>query len=216
MGIPVFILGESGSGKSTSLRNLNPDDVILIQAVKKPLPFRNSFKPWDRTTKTGSVIVADDSQTICNAIRAFPGYGKKIIIIDDYQYTMANEYMRRATETGFAKFTEIARHAWDIAMAAQSAPDDVRIYLLSHTTTDDYGKTKAKTIGKMLDEKITLEGLFTIVMRSMRIDGKYYFSTENNGTDTVKTPMEMFDSELIENDLAAVDATIKSYYNLGE
>jgi len=163
MGIPVFILGESGSGKTTSLRKFNPDDVILIQAINKPLPFRNTFKPWDRKTLTGSIIVSDDSKTICNAINYFPNVGKKIIIIDDYQYTMANEYMRRATETGFTKFTEIAKHAWDIAMAAQSAPDDARIYLLSHTNIDEQGRTKAKTIGKLLDEKITLEGLFTIV-----------------------------------------------------
>jgi len=215
MGIPVMILGESGSGKTASLRNLNPDDVILIQAVKKPLPFRNAFKPWDSASKQGSVVVTDSSANICKAIKAFPGYGKKIIIIDDYQYTMANEYMRRATETGFAKFTEIARHAWDIAMCAQEAPDDVRIYLLSHTNSDDQGRIKAKTIGKMLDEKITLEGLFTIVMRAMRLDGKYLFSTQNNGNDTVKTPMGLFQDETIDNDLSVIDQEIKTYYNIG-
>jgi len=216
MGIPVMILGESGSGKTTSLRNLNPEETVIIQAIKKPLPFRQvNFKPWDNKSKTGSIIITDQSSTICSAINAMPKFGKKIIIIDDYQYTMANEFMRRASETGFNKFTEIARHAWDIAMCAQEAPDDVRIYLLAHTVTDDQGKTKVKTIGKMLDEKITLEGLFTIVMRTMRVDGKYRFSTQTNNNDTVKTPMDMFDSELIDNDLQMVDKAIKQYYNIG-
>lgn len=214
MGIPVMILGESGSGKTASLRNINPDEAVIIQAVNKPLPFPSNFKPWDSKTKKGSLFVSDDSVRICQAIETFPKYGKKIIIIDDYQYTMANEYMRRAAETGFTKFTEIARHAWDIAMAAQNAPIDVRIYLLSHTNTDDSGKIKAKTIGKMLDEKITLEGLFTIVMRAVRNDKQYLFTTQNNGSDTVKTPMNLFQAETIPNDLNMVDQSIKKYYGI--
>jgi len=214
MGIPVMILGESGSGKTTSLRNINPEEAILIQAVNKPLPFRNEFKLWDSSTKKGSIFITDDSATICKCINAFPSYGKKIIIIDDYQYTMANEYMRRSAETGYTKFTEIAKHAWDIAMAAQSAPNDVRIYLLSHTNTDDQGRIKAKTIGKMLDEKITLEGLFTIVMRAIRVDKKYLFTTQNSGNDTVKTPMGLFQSETIDNDLDAIDKSIQQYYGI--
>jgi hypothetical protein len=100
-------------------------------------------------------------------------------------------------------------------MCAQEAPDDVRIYLLSHTNSDDQGRIKAKTIGKMLDEKITLEGLFTIVMRAMRLDGKYLFSTQNNGNDTVKTPMGLFQDETIDNDLSVIDQEIKTYYNIG-
>lgn len=219
MGIPVMILGESGSGKTASLRNLNPEEVILIQAVGKPLPFQNTFKPWDSTAKTGSLIVTDNSAIICRAIATFPDYGKKIIVIDDYQYTMANEFMRRVLdkETGnaaFAKYNEIARSAWDIAMAAQATPSDVRVYILSHTQTDDQGRTKIKTIGKLLDEKITLEGLFTIVMRAMRVDNRYVFTTQNSGYDTVKTPMEMFESDLIENDLSLVDKSIKQYYGI--
>lgn len=215
MGIPVFILGESGSGKSTSLRNLNPQDCILIQSVRKPLPFRSSdWKLWDNQTKTGSIVVTDNSQRICDAIRFFPTIGKKIIIIDDYQYTMANEFMRRGHEKGFDKFTEIAKGAWDIVMAAQAANDDVIVYLLSHTQTDERGVTRCKTIGKLLDEKITLEGLFTIVFRTAKRDGQYVFLTQNDGFDTVKTPMGMFESDQIENDLNSVTNSIKSYYGV--
>lgn len=220
MGIPALILGESGSGKTASLRNLDPNDVLLIQAVGKPLPFKNNFLPWDAETKTGSIIVSDKSDFICKVIGSAPGYGKKIIIIDDYQYTMANEFMRRVLDkesgnAAFAKYNEIARYAWDIAMAALNAPPDVRIYLLSHTQTDDMGRVKIKTIGKLLDEKITLEGLFTIVMRTMRVDGEYIFTTQTNGMDTVKTPMGMFETERFENDLNKVDQLIKQYYAIG-
>lgn len=223
MGIPCLILGDSGSGKSTSLRNIDPAKALLIQCVKKPLPFPNGkdWKLWDSEAKTGSVICTDKSDRICQAIQIFPKYGKEIIIIDDYQYTMANEFMRRVLdkESGnqaFAKYNEIARYAWDICMAAQNAPDNVRIYLLSHVQQDEYGKTKIKTIGKLLDEKITLEGLFTIVMRAIRHDGQYVFTTQNSGADTVKTPMGLFLSETIENDLNQIDKSISQYYGIQE
>lgn len=215
MGIPVLIIGESGTGKSTSLRNLPPDQTLIIQSIKKPLPFRNEFKMWDKKEKKGSIVVSDNVQAIDKALTAFPfEYGKKIIIIDDFQYIMANEFMRRSDEKGYGKFTDIAKHAWEIIMRCQEMPDDVIVYFLSHSEDTDSGKTKAKTIGKLLDDKITLEGLFTIVMRSMRIDGQYLFSTQNNGNDTVKTPMGLFEAEKIENDLNEINNQIKEYYGV--
>lgn len=214
MGIPILVMGDSGSGKTTSLRNCNPDDLILIQSISKALPFRHNFTPWDSQSRAGSIIVTDRSHDICKAIDVFPNYGKDVIIVDDFQYTMANEFMRRSSEKGFDKFTEIARNAWNIVMAAQAAPPHVRVYFLTHTETSDRGQTKIKTIGKMLDEKITLEGMFTIVMRSMRLDGEYVFSTQTNGYDTVKTPMDLFSTETIENDLNTVDQSIKNFYRL--
>ena len=142
---------------------------------------------------------------------------KEVIVIDDFQYLLANEFMRRVTdqETGngaFAKYNEIARHAWDVLMASSSLPDNKRVYILSHTNTDDFGKTKIKTIGKLLDEKIVMEGLVTIVLRTFVQNGNYLFSTQNSGSDTVKSPIGLFYDELIENDLAAVDAAIFNYY----
>ena len=106
------------------------------------------------------------------------------------------------------QYNEIARNAWDILMAASQLSDDKRVYILGHTQEDDNGRIKAKTIGKLLDEKITIEGLLTIVLRTAVINGQYLFSTQNNGLDTVKSPLGLFDSDQIENDLAAVDAAI--------
>lgn len=212
-----MILGESGTGKSTSLRNLNPKDVLLIQAVKKPLPFKS--KGWEVATKenpTGSIYCTDQSH---NIVAAMNRTIKPIIVIDDFQYILANEFMRRVTDKevgnqAFAKYNEIARAAWDILMAASALPDYKRVYILAHTQTDDFGKTKMKTIGKLLDEKITPEGLLTIVMRSQVINEQYIFSTKNNGSDTVKTPIGLFEESQIDNDLQVIDLAIQEYYDL--
>ena len=217
MSITTMVLGESGTGKTTSLRNLDPAHTLLIQMVKKPLPFRSS--DWRPVTKEGgTVFVTDSSATICEAMKRTK---KEVIVIDDFQYLLANEFMRRVTdvETGngaFAKYNEIARHAWDVLMTASSLPDHKRVYILSHTSTDDFGKTKIKTIGKLLDEKIVMEGLVTIVLKTVVQNGNYLFSTKNSGADTVKSPLGLFDDELIENDLAIVDASIFNYYGLQE
>lgn len=202
MSTAVLILGKSGTGKSASLRNFKPDDVALIQVVKKPLPFKSvGWKPYQ--TDSWSHIIAAMRKT-----------QRKVIVIDDFQYLLANEYMRRTDETGFTKFTEIGRHAWEVLTAAAALPDDVRVYILSHTEENDYGQVKMKTIGKMLDEKITLEGLATIVLRTHVNDGEYQFSTRNSGSDTTKSPIGLFDDTYIPNDLSAVDATIVDYYQL--
>lgn len=211
MSIATMILGESGTGKSTSMRNLSPADTLLIQTVKKPLPFRS--KEWKPVSENGNVLVTDDSHRI---IAAMQKTRRKVIVIDDFQYMIANEFMRRTSERGYDKFTEMALHAWQVAKIASELPDDVRVYILSHTDTKDDGTIKAKTIGKLLDEKITLEGLFSIVLRTGKNDGGYFFRTKNNGSDTVKTPIDLFDSEAIENDLAKVDAAICEYYELNQ
>ncbi|MDE9448107.1 ATP-binding protein, partial [Xenorhabdus bovienii] len=142
-------------------------------------------------------------------------HGKTTIIVDDFQYLMANEFMRRSEEKSFDKFTEIGSHAWNVIdNAIRQTPDNLRIYFLSHTEETQIGKVKMKTIGKMLDEKITVEGMFTIVLKTLVKDGQYFFTTQNSGFDTVKSPMGLFDSFEIENDLKAVDDAICEYYNL--
>lgn len=210
MSIATLILGQSGTGKSTSLRNLNPDDVLLIQVVKKPLPFRSAG--WKYLSKDGgSIYVSDNPEVI---IKRMQQTTRSIIVIDDYQYVMANEYMRRSQETGFTKFTEIGRKTWDVFTAATQLADNKRVYILSHTEENDAGKTKIKTIGKMLDEKITLEGMVTICLQTAIINEQHVFMTKNNGHNTVKSPIGLFDHEHVENDLNAVDKAICEYYGL--
>ena len=219
MSIATIILGESGTGKTASMRNLDPAHTLLIQAVSKPLPFRSKgWQPASKENPNGSIYCTDSSQ---HMVAAMQRTKKEIIVIDDFQYVLSNEFMRRVTDVAkgneaFAKYNEIARHAWDVLMAATSLPDNKRVYILSHTGTDDFGKTKIKTIGKLLDEKIVIEGLVSIVLRTQVQNGNYLFSTKNNGADTVKSPIGLFDSELIENDLAAVDAAIFHYYEMKE
>lgn len=214
MSVSAMILGESGTGKSTSLRNLDPADTLLIQAISKPLPFKSTdWQPATKQNPTGAIFVCDQAQKICEAMRRTP---KDVIVIDDFQYVMANEFMRRSAESGFTKFTEIGRNAWDILNTANQLAHHKRVYILAHTQTDETGRIKAKTIGKLLDEKITIEGMFSIVLRTAVINGQYLFCTQNSGNDTVKSPMGLFNSEHIDNDLAAVDSAIYSYYDLGK
>jgi AAA domain len=215
MSISTLILGQSGTGKTTSLRNLDPAHTLLIQAIPKPLPFRND---WKLVKDSGNILVTDNSAQIVAAMKKT---SRNIIVIDDFQYTMSNEFMRRVLDnevgnSAFAKYNEIARSAWDILMCAASLPANKRVYILSHTQEDEAGHIKIKTIGKLLDEKITIEGLVSIVLRTQVINGNYLFSTKNNGNDTTKSPIDMFDDEHVENDLAQVDEAIFSYYALKE
>lgn len=205
MSIATLVLGQSGTGKTASLRNLDPASTALIKAVEKPLPFR--AQGWQQVT-------TDQWGKLIKTAQVAAQRGRSVIVIDDFQYLMANEFMRRSEEKGFEKFTEIARHAWEVISALSALSAHVRVYILSHTQDDDYGRTKIKTIGKMLDEKITLEGLFTIVLRTQVQDGNYLFRTVNNGSDTVKAPMGLFDSDTIDNDIAAVDQAVVDYYGI--
>lgn len=207
MSTTVAILGKSGSGKSASLRNLDPTQTFLIQAIAKPLPFR---APAWRTGKGGNIWVNDDATKIGELLPKIP---HPIIVIDDFQYIMANQFMRRVYETGFQKFNDIARDAWQLFTTANSLPGDKRIYILSHTDTDDQGFSKMKTLGRLLDDKVTLEGMVTICLHTVAQDGKYLFSTQTSGMNTCKSPMGMFEGDTIENDLAFVDRAIVDYYS---
>ena len=168
------------------------------------MPFRKKFD---------EAVVTDSYAEI---IKTMKKTDKKVIVIDDTQYLMCNEFMRRAAEKGYDKFTEIAQNFWSLVVQeVNNLADDVIVYLLCHTATDENGVEKMKTIGRMIDEKITPEGLFTIVLKTAVSDGQYYFITQNNGKDTVKSPEGMFSTYAINNDLHYVDEKIRNYYELG-
>lgn len=203
MGIPVFILGRSGTGKSTSLRNFKSGEILHINVMSKPLPFKGRF---------AETYNGDNYAEIAKAINKTKC---KSIVIDDAQYLMANEFMRRSFEKGYDKFTEIANNFWTLINSiTNDLPFDVIVYFLMHTDTDENGNEKAKTIGKLLDEKICIEGMSSIVLKTAVKDGVYSFLTQNNGHDTVKSPLGMFKTFEIENDLKAVDNTIREYWEL--
>lgn len=203
MAIPVFILGRSGTGKSTSLRNFKSNEILHINVMSKPLPFKGRFAETyngDNYTEIAKAI----NKTKC-----------KSIVIDDAQYLMANEFMRRSSEVGYQKFTDIANNFWTlITSVTDDLPFDVIVYFLMHTDMDDNGNEKAKTIGKLLDEKICIEGMSSIVLKTAVKDGVYSFLTQNNGHDTVKSPLGMFPTYEIENDLKKVDTAIREYWEL--
>ena len=196
-----MIYGQSGTGKSTSLRNFKPEDVCIVNVSGKPLPFKSKHKTFN----------TDDYMAIDAAIKKAPA---KSIVIDDATYLMTGEYMRTAKVTGYQKYTDMALNYYTLVKAASALPADKIVYFMGHSDTDANGNEKFKTIGKMLDEKVTLEGMFTIVLKTVVTDGKYQFSTRNSGQDTVKTPLGMFNDVLIDNDLAMVDKTIREYYGI--
>ncbi len=202
MAIKTLICGLSGTGKSTSIRNLK--DVAVVNPVNKPLPFKNHFEMLNGVTESAEIIKFMKS-TKC-----------KTIIVDDFQYLLSIPYMRRIKESGWDKYNDFASNYFDIITVCDELPDDVTVYFMTHTETLEDGTETVKLIGKLLREKICIEGLFTTVLKTMVNDGKYYFITQNNGRDNVKSPLGMFESYAIDNDLAYVDAKIRSYYEVGD
>lgn len=203
MGTVVFILGRSGTGKSYSMRNFDPSELAIINVQGKVLPFKGGAKFTTKNTDNADEIISA-MKVISNKVR--------VIVIDDFQYLMANEFMRRSNERGFDKFTDIAKNAWSVIDSIRLLPDNVIVYVMCHIDTGDDGVEKLKTIGKLLDEKIVLEGMSTIVLKTNVADGNYTFVTQNNGKDTVKSPFGMFPSRAIQNDLKYVDEKIRNYY----
>ena len=212
MSIACMVLGQSGTGKTTSLRNFNPVDVLLIQCIKKPLPFRSpGWKTRQCLKSEGNVIQTSDPALIEKIMRQSP---QSIVVIDDYQAVLVNELLLRSTEKGYDKFTDIARNAWNLFNTAGDLADNRRVYILAHTQTDDFGHTKMKTVGKMVDQTLVPEGYFTIVLRTEVINNNYRFSTQTNGQDCCKSPIGMFQDYHIENDLSKVDEAISTFYGI--
>lgn len=203
MGIPVLILGESGAGKSCSLRNFETEEVGIFNVAGKPLPFKKQLM------KVNNAKYVDILKSLNNP-------KLKTYVIDDSQYLMAFEMFDRAKEVGYNKFTDVALNFRTLVdRIIRNTPDDVIVYFLHHTETTDTGKIKAKTSGKMLDNQLTLEGLFSIVLLCKTDGQEHYFETQSDGYTTCKSPMGMFETK-IDNDLKVVDQTIREYYELNK
>ena len=201
MGIPVLVLGASGSGKSTSMRNFKEDEIGIFNVAGKPLPFRKKLPKVNNATY-GTIKKGLSSPKL------------KTYVIDDSQYLMAFESFDHAKETGYGKFTNMALNFRDlINHVVTNVPDDVIVYFLHHTELSEDGKLKAKTLGKMLDNQLTVEGLFSIVLLCQVEGSEHYFITNSDGSNPAKSPMDMFELK-IDNDLKMVDSTIREYYEM--
>lgn len=201
MGIPILILGRSGSGKSTSMRNFSPDEVGIFNVASKPLPFKKKLPKVNNATYS-TIYKGMSKPTL------------KKYVIDDSQYLMAFESFDHAKETGYGKFTNMALNFRNlINYVVTQLPDDVIVYFLHHTEVAEDGTLKAKTLGKMLDNQLTVEGLFSIVLLCQVEGTEHYFITNSDGSNPAKSPMEMFDMK-IDNDLKMVDETIRKYYEM--
>lgn len=210
MAIPVLVLGKSGSGKSASLRNFGEDELALINVMHKPLPFKKQFK---------SVANTDDYMDIMKKIFATE---KKAIVIDDAGYLITNYFMNNHSKAGqgnavFSLYNELADKFWTlIEFIKNRLPDDKIVYVIMHEDKNEFGDIKPKTIGRLLDEKVCVEGLFTIVIRTTVESGKHIFLTQSDGADVTKTPIDMFEDAEIDNDLKLVDTTIRDYYGMNK
>jgi hypothetical protein len=224
----LLILGESGQGKSSSLRNLNPKETFIISTTSKPLPWRGwkkNYTKWDpKSNPDGNLYQTAKSSNIITIVKYISSKRPEIktIIIEDAQYSMSFEYMDRRKETGFQKFSEIGGDFTDLLRVADVIRDDIKLIFIGHS--ENVGdamnpKYTLKTIGKMLNEKITPEGLFTYVFYAMAINGddkmEYKFLTNTDGEHVAKTPIGMFEDKLIDNDVAEILKVIEQY-NEGE
>ena len=211
MAIPILIIGKSGSGKSASLRNLDPNRVALVNVLGKPLPFKGKF----------TQLVTDEYAKVQASIAKAAKGNRDIIVIDDAGYLITNMFMRGHSSAGagnsvFTLYNSIGDHFWNLIESIRADPSNARVYLMMHEEMNDFGQVKPKTIGKLIDEKVCLEGMFTICLRCMISDGKHIFRTQSDGMDVAKSPIGMFEDKEIDNDLNMVDQKICEYYKEAE
>lgn len=203
----IMLLGKSGSGKSTSMRNFAHDELALINVNKKPLPFKGKFDSTLETTNYEQIEKAIFSTQ------------KKVIVIDDAGYLITNQFMMGHGENKgnavFELYNSLADNFYKlIKFCQEKVADDKTVYFVMHEDKNDFGDVKPKTIGKLLDEKVCVEGLFTIALRSECLNGEYIFHTKTDGSDVTKAPLGMFESDTVPNDLKEVDRVIREYYEL--
>ena len=203
MAVKVLIIGESGSGKSASLRNFNENEVAIFNVSEKPLPFRKKL-PMVKTA---------DMKWIASELKRNT---RNCYVVDDAGLAMTFYLFGKVNETGYGKFTAVAKDFYDMVQAADNCSDDTIVYFTMHSDrSEDGAKVKAKTAGKMIDSQLTLESLFSIVIYCQTDGKRHYFVTQSDGVTTAKSPMEMFPLEM-DNDLKAVDTAIREYYGLAK
>lgn len=199
--VPVLLIGKSGSGKSASTRNFKKNEVVIANVLGKELPFKSDLDHPQ----------VDDYNILMQSIR---NTDKKVIVIDDAGYLLTNEFMSKTSVKGYDKYNELANNYFNLINAIKNVEGGKTVYLVMHEDQDEFGNIKPKTIGKLLDDKVNIQGMFTICIRSMFENGKYIFRLKTNGQDCVKTPIGMFEEEECENDLKYVDTKIREYYEL--
>lgn len=210
MGIPVLIYGKSGSGKSRSLKSFGEEEIFLINVEAKSLPFRGKFK---------YSLNSDNMCVIKQKLKTMDKVGIRTAVIDDAGYLMTHYFMaHHRDKTGSAQFdmyNDIADDTFKLVkFIKEEIPADAIVYIVMHEETSDYGDTRLKTLGKLLDSKVCLEGMVTICIRCMSDNEHHYFRTKTDGSDITKTPEEMFEADEIDNDLKAVDSAIRAYYEI--
>lgn len=207
MGLPILVIGKSGVGKSTALRNFKENEIGVVNVLGKPLPFKSNIKSieTDDYGKIKQVLLSSKVETL---------------VIDDAGYLITNQFMRgHSSGKGsniFDLYNQMGDDFWGlIRFIVDQLPPEKTVYIMMHEDKNEYGDIKPKTIGKMLDDKVCVEGMFTIVFRAIKYDGKHMFKTQSDGFDVSKTPMGMFETDMIENDLKVIDTTIRKFYNIG-
>lgn len=199
--VPILMIGASGTGKSTSLRNFTKDEVAVVNVLGKPLPFKSDIK----------APMCDDYTAI---LKAIANTKKKTIVIDDAGYLITNEFMKHASVKGFDKYNEMANNFFNFINAIKKLDGGKTVYIIMHDDANENGEVKPKTIGKLLDDKVNLQGMFTVCIRTLYDNGSYIFRLKTNGQDCVKTPFGMFEDDKMENDLKAFDKVVREYYEL--
>lgn len=213
-----IIMGESGTGKSTSIRNLDPAETFIINVLNKPLPFRGFKQIYTRVSPdgmTGNYYSSTNYDNITLVIKKIETKRPEIktLIIDDFQYLMADEFMNRALERGYDKFSEIGKHAYELLKMLPTLREDLDIFILTHSEPNELGKMKLKTIGKMLDQNIVIEGMYSTILQTELANNDYHFITQGDARHIAKSPMGMFETRDIPNDLAFVKQKMNAYFN---
>lgn len=214
----ILLLGGSGTGKSTSMRNLDPNTTFLISVLGKSLPFRGAnskyvkIQNWD--DKENNLFISDDCARVNRCIQMVNNRPDiKVLVIDDFNYLLTNQFMRRATEKGFDKFTEMAKSIHQVVETLAECRKDLYCVFTMHNELDTTGFSKIKTVGKMLEEKVAIEGMVAATFHSLVVDGHFKFLTQRTETHLARTPMNLFKDLYIDNDLNMIINAMEEYFN---